>query len=355
MKIVCFFNNKGGVGKTSLVYHLAWKMAELGYRVVVVADLDPQANLSSMFLDEDELVEMFEAKDEARTVYQAVKPLTGIGDVEKLTPKELGSRLALLPGDIGLSVFEDALSKNWTECLGEDIRPFHVVTALYRVLVRGATARRADVVLVDVGPNLGAINRAALLAADHVVFPVGADLFSLYGLRNLGPRLAAWREQWSQRRRHFEDQHGDAELELPAGAMAPAGYVTTQHSVCGEGEQGIWQMAGSRAGSLHQARVSRPESAHSPARTRSQLSRPAQALPQPDAHGAGGAQADLPLDARGRGHRLSCVRGARLRRGLPQARREDCQALRDPAQRRPVSARYAAGGRRPQASATASR
>lgn len=230
MKIVCFFNNKGGVGKTSLVYHLAWKMAELGYRVVVVADLDPQANLSSMFLDEDELVEMFEAKDEARTVYQAVKPLTGISDVEKLTPKELGSRLALLPGDIGLSVFEDALSKNWTECLGEDIRPFHVVTALYRVLVRGATARRADVVLVDVGPNLGAINRAALLAADHVVFPVGADLFSLYGLRNLGPRLAAWREQWSQRRRHFEDQHGDAELELPAGAMAPAGYVTTQHS-----------------------------------------------------------------------------------------------------------------------------
>jgi chromosome partitioning protein len=229
VKIICFFNNKGGVGKTSLVYHLAWKMAELGYRVVA-ADLDPQANLSTMFLGEEELVEMFEAKDAVRTVYQAVKPLTGIGDVGKVMPRKFNQRLALLPGDIGLSVFEDALSKNWTECLDQDIRPFYVITAFHRVLMQGAKARDADVVLVDVGPNLGAINRAALLAADHVIFPVGADLFSLYGLRNLGPRMAAWREEWSQRRENFEKRHAGAPLELPAGQMAPSGYVTTQHS-----------------------------------------------------------------------------------------------------------------------------
>lgn len=42
----------GGVGKTSLVYHLAWMYAELGVNVVA-ADLDPQANLTTMFLDED--------------------------------------------------------------------------------------------------------------------------------------------------------------------------------------------------------------------------------------------------------------------------------------------------------------
>ncbi len=229
MKIICFFNNKGGVGKTSLVYHLAWKMSEMGYRVVA-ADLDPQANLSSMFLDEEELVEMFEARDAVRTIYHAVKPLTGVGDVETVTPRELSDSLALLPGNIGLSVFEDALSKNWTECLGEEIRPFYVITAFYRLLMRGATVRRADVVLVDVGPNLGAINRAALLAADHVIFPVGADLFSLHGLRNLGPRLATWRKEWKQRREHFENEHAGASLELPAGAMSPSGYVATQHS-----------------------------------------------------------------------------------------------------------------------------
>ena len=37
MKTIAFFNNKGGVGKTTLVYHLAW----------MYADLDPQANLTA--------------------------------------------------------------------------------------------------------------------------------------------------------------------------------------------------------------------------------------------------------------------------------------------------------------------
>ena len=56
--VIAFFNNKGGVGKTSLVYHLAWMYAELGTRVVAV-DLDPQANLTAAFLDEDRLEELW--------------------------------------------------------------------------------------------------------------------------------------------------------------------------------------------------------------------------------------------------------------------------------------------------------
>lgn len=51
MKTIAFFNNKGGVGKTTLVYHLAAMIAERGERVLAV-DLDPQANLTSMFLPE---------------------------------------------------------------------------------------------------------------------------------------------------------------------------------------------------------------------------------------------------------------------------------------------------------------
>ncbi len=54
MKTIAFFNNKSGVGKTTLVYNLAWMIAELGLSVVV-ADLDPQANLTSMFLEEEEI------------------------------------------------------------------------------------------------------------------------------------------------------------------------------------------------------------------------------------------------------------------------------------------------------------
>ncbi len=49
MKILSFFNNKGGVGKTTLVYHLAHMFAALGKRVLLV-DLDPQSNLTAMCL-----------------------------------------------------------------------------------------------------------------------------------------------------------------------------------------------------------------------------------------------------------------------------------------------------------------
>ena len=57
MKTLALFNNKGGVGKTSLAYHLGFMFAELGHRVVL-ADLDPQANLSSMCLTDERLEEI---------------------------------------------------------------------------------------------------------------------------------------------------------------------------------------------------------------------------------------------------------------------------------------------------------
>ena len=69
--VLTFFNNKGGVGKTSLVYHLAWMYADLGVKVVA-ADLDPQANLTSMFLDEDHLETLWVERGRRKTVYGAL-------------------------------------------------------------------------------------------------------------------------------------------------------------------------------------------------------------------------------------------------------------------------------------------
>ena len=74
MKTIAFFNNKGGVGKTSLVFHLSCMYAELGLNVVA-ADLDPQANLTTMFLDEDRLEALWAATPESRTVLGAILPL----------------------------------------------------------------------------------------------------------------------------------------------------------------------------------------------------------------------------------------------------------------------------------------
>ena len=72
------------------------------------------------------------------------------------------------------------------------------------------------------------MNRAALIAADFVVIPLGADLFSLQGLRNLGPTLKAWRSGWYTRKRCGGVPSG---LPLPNGAMQPLGYVLLNPSV----------------------------------------------------------------------------------------------------------------------------
>lgn len=66
--VVAFFNNKGGVGKTSLVYHLAWMYADLGLRVIA-ADLDPQANLTSAFLDEGRLEQLWPDGPHTNTIF----------------------------------------------------------------------------------------------------------------------------------------------------------------------------------------------------------------------------------------------------------------------------------------------
>ena len=227
--VIAFFSSQGGVGKTSLVYHIAHMVSDSSYRVVA-ADLDPQGHLSAAFLDDDRLEGLWPADKSSPTIYGALLPLKrGIGDVEGPALEKIHERLVLIPGDMGLSEYEDELFHVWPKCLDRDERAFRVISAFWRVLQKGAARHRADVILVDLGPNLGSINRAALIASDYVVIPLGADLFSLQGLRNLGPTLRSWRSGWQER---LAKQPGNAHgLELPPGDMAPIGYIVTQHSV----------------------------------------------------------------------------------------------------------------------------
>ncbi|NJK37409.1 MAG: ParA family protein [Oscillatoriales cyanobacterium RM2_1_1] len=227
--IIAFFNNKGGVGKTSLVYHLAWMYYDLGLKVVA-ADLDPQANLTAAFLDEGRLEEIWEDSDadNYNTVFRCIRPLlSGIGDIAAPNLEKIDDGFSLLIGDLQLSGFEDELSSQWPDCLDRKERAFRVISAFWRVLSQAASINSADVVLVDLGPNLGAINRAALIASDYVVVPLSPDLFSLQGLKNLGPTVRRWREEWQER----IPKNPAPDLALPEGKMQPVGYIILQHGV----------------------------------------------------------------------------------------------------------------------------
>ena len=226
MKTIALFNNQGGVGKTTLVYHLAHMFPRLGYPTLAV-DLDPQANLTSAFFDEDKLEDLWESNTD--TILGCVDPiLEGTGDVKVPSPLQVADNLWVIAGDLGLSRFEDKLSGSWAGGFNEDPAALRATSAFHRITVQGANLVGAEVVLFDVGPNLGAINRAALLAADFLVIPLAADLFSLQGLKNLGPTVRDWRQKWTRVR---EIVSGKTAVELPRGDMTPAGYVVLQHAV----------------------------------------------------------------------------------------------------------------------------
>jgi cellulose biosynthesis protein BcsQ len=223
-----FFNNKGGVGKTTLVYHLSWMFSELGLTVLVV-DCDPQANLTAAFLEDQTLESLWEPALNAApaTIFQAIKPLMGVKDISPAQAKQIVPQLYLIAGDLGLSAFEDQLSEQWGKALSEDSaeRAMLILSAFWRVAQAAGARLGAHLIIFDVGPNLGAINRSALISSDYVLVPLAADLFSLQGLRNLGPALKKWRNGWTERR----ERMGPIEGPLPAGHAQPIGYVALQH------------------------------------------------------------------------------------------------------------------------------
>ena len=137
----------------------------------------------------------------------------------------VNNNLGLIPGDLGLSRFEDKLSDAWPRCHNRDESAFRTMTAFHRLIHRGAEWGAA-IALIDVGPNLGAINRSALIASDQVCLPLAPDLFSLQGLKNLGPTLRDWRAVWKELL-----IKAPSDLPMPKGWMQPIGYIVMQHGI----------------------------------------------------------------------------------------------------------------------------
>ena len=216
-------------------YHFAWMFASLRKRVVAV-DLDPQANLTAAFLDEDRIEAIWNNKTQGSTIFQCVKPLTGVGDIAEPVLQTISTDLYLLPGDVNLSGYEDALSNEWPNSMGDNnlYRPMRILSSFWQVMQIAAEKIQADIILVDIGPNLGAINRSVLVATDYVVIPLGADLFSLQGLKNLGPTLKSWKNLWQKRLDNWKgcaESQSHSDFRLPQGKMQPIGYLCQQHGV----------------------------------------------------------------------------------------------------------------------------
>ncbi|WP_299039886.1 ParA family protein [uncultured Pseudokineococcus sp.] len=227
---IAFFNHKGGVGKTTMLFNVAVEMGRMGKRVLMV-DLDAQANLTAIALDDAALTALYPPAPAigSDTVAGAFAPLvSGAGDVTTPPAAEVRpGKVWLLPGDIQLTIFESILPGAWTESLAGQERGFRVTSAPYR-MIRDAAARvEADYVFVDLGPNVGALNRAVLLGSDYLLVPMASDLFSLRALPSVGSSLDTWVRQWMT----ANSVAPPLSFAVPVGLPKVLGYVSQQFNI----------------------------------------------------------------------------------------------------------------------------
>lgn len=108
----------------------------------------------------------------------------------------LNGGVVLAPGDVLLSEYEEELPSAWTDSFARKERGYDVTCALSDAVDMLCERHGIDVVLYDVGPNVGALNRAVLLDCDYFIAPVAADLFSLRALTTVGWSIARWIRDW---------------------------------------------------------------------------------------------------------------------------------------------------------------
>lgn len=226
MKTIAFFNNKGGVGKTTFTFHLGYALESIGKRVVF-ADLDPQCNLTAHICSE-EIIDSAWNK-EGNSLYKAIEPIvTGAGDVKVIQPYNVpGRNIWIFIGDLLLSDFEGELSNAWTQILAAQERGFRVTSSLLRMIKSFGEKNKIDYVLVDLGPNLGSLNRAVILGCDNYVIPMIPDLFSLRGSQNIGRVFADWIENYNFAKQRVHD----IDFDIPKGEPAFSGYILQQFNV----------------------------------------------------------------------------------------------------------------------------
>ena len=225
MQTIAFFNHKGGVGKTTLVFNVGLALASQGERVLFI-DADPQANLTSVALSMTDFEKLIE---ERQTIFGALsKLIRGTGDIDAVSLVELRENAWLLAGDIRLSQFEDELPTNWGSAQTGADRGLLVSSAVYRLARDHAETIGADYVILDVGPSVGALNRAILMGVDGFVVPLSPDLFSLTALPSVGASLVKWIREWSVALGAARAKEFDLLTSLPLGSPSPLGYVSQQ-------------------------------------------------------------------------------------------------------------------------------
>lgn len=197
----------------------------------MVVDMDPQCNATAYMFPYPKIEDIY--TNSKKTIYEVVKPLQrGIGFQKGELPVHTSPyfEVDVIVGDPDLSLSEDFLSKDWLDGKAGDFRGLQT-TLMFRDLL--SKLKEYDYVFFDVGPSLGALNRAVLAASDHFIVPMSSDIFSIQALENISKSLKEWEKQLTRGLGDFKGKEGSPftiDNEEVTWHIQFAGYITQQYT-----------------------------------------------------------------------------------------------------------------------------
>lgn len=196
MEVVTFFNNKGGVGKTTTIVNLASYLSIYKGKKILLVDLDPQSNSTQIIVPEDQWRNFYGPECTKRTIYDYFRLMDAGEPVLKryeipITKDENNFKIDLIPGHPNLSIIDDLMSKSWTGAIGKDKGDLRRLNWLNQLK---SFFPEYDYMFLDVGPSLGALNRSILLNSEYFITPMASDIFSLLGIENIAKWMTRWIE-----------------------------------------------------------------------------------------------------------------------------------------------------------------
>ncbi len=198
-KIISIFNNKGGVGKSTICWNIADALGRLGKKVLLI-DFDPQCNLSIAILGEQTFVQTLPEVNAPygttiRAFLQRFLQNTGGEEVFLHHGPHTHKNVSLVAGDFWLNVYADSLNVGADLLTGTGLTRY---VALQRIVQQAEREAQNpfDFVLVDLPPSFGALVRAAFYSSDYYVVPCTSDNFSVYCVGLIGQMVPSFIKDW---------------------------------------------------------------------------------------------------------------------------------------------------------------
>nr|VFJ55269.1 MAG: AAA domain-containing protein [Candidatus Kentron sp. DK]VFJ55445.1 MAG: AAA domain-containing protein [Candidatus Kentron sp. DK] len=231
-KVISIFNHKGGVSKTTTTFHLGWKMASLGKKILIV-DADPQCNLTGLTLGLDDYSSLSDFYDSKKNtdIFNSLAPEFNIDSVSAsqdrgtIPIKETKNRnMFILAGNIRFSELDTQIATALTS--GDTIPVLkRFVGSINRLIRDAANKNGIDIVLVDMSPSVSATNHCILMGSDYFIIPISPDFYCYQAIDSLSNVLPSWAEKINK----FRQGYGD--FILPSREPRMLGVISQNYRI----------------------------------------------------------------------------------------------------------------------------